>query len=250
MAATTTAPQTTSEQRVRLLRSMRKLEALLGETPLFAGTQPSTFTSSHSRSVSSMSSAARRCSRLFKAGHSWSIPTLPAGSHNEVSCPSRPHLVLSFPASGEPLDPAEITPPPSPLSSTFSPALAWPPLPPVDAGRRKLAKLAHTFGENVPPELVFPAATRNGRPRASTLSLRNSVLAHHRCNRRDRSDSTTSTHRASHAGQAPIPTSAVPRAFNSKARPSDVSASTVLSGASDEPLVPDFRRKQRERSDE
>jgi hypothetical protein len=52
-----------------------------------------------------------------------------------------------------------------------------------------MAKLVRTLGENVPPELVFPAATPpRTRRRASTLSVPESVLE-----RRRGGDFTTST---------------------------------------------------------
>ncbi|KAJ7805444.1 hypothetical protein B0H14DRAFT_2880659 [Mycena olivaceomarginata] len=63
----------------------------------------------------------------------------------------------------------------SPLSPTFTVSLHSPSTPVIDPEtlkERKLAKVAQTLGENVPPELVFPAPARGkGRNRASTMSV-------------------------------------------------------------------------------
>ncbi|KAJ7458926.1 hypothetical protein FB451DRAFT_1182505 [Mycena latifolia] len=173
-------------ERMRLIRSTRKLGALLGETLLLAETQPTiAVTLSHARSASPTSSVSKRHGRLFKTslavarsssrGSSPAAPVSPAMTGRRrgpsASRVSRPVLFVRVPAPGDAAAPAEHTPLPSPLSSTFSLALNSPGAPAADGSRRrKMAKLARTLGENVPPELVFAAASMRRR-RASTLSI-------------------------------------------------------------------------------
>ncbi|KAJ7169331.1 hypothetical protein C8R43DRAFT_1121208 [Mycena crocata] len=190
--ATTTMPATTHAlphaQRIRLMRSTRKLGSLLGETPLLVESAPSAtdpFTPSHSRSASVRSTDSKRSGRILPRSSSLALSAAPpaaisqATEHSNGHAPSslappvsRPMLFLRLApgagggVSGE-SSPAERSPLPSPLSPTF--ALNSPGTPPVDASRRrKMAKLVRTLGENVPPELVFPDKARR---RASTLSV-------------------------------------------------------------------------------
>ncbi|KAJ7501731.1 hypothetical protein B0H11DRAFT_1990831 [Mycena galericulata] len=203
MATQTIMPPTTHTithaQRLRLMRSTRKLGSLLGETPLVVESQsssaaPSVFTPSHSRSSSTMSTESKRSGRYFmhpdttprssSLGLSAAPPAAQTTSHAASSSMGshvpRPMLFLRLPVPGADsalTAPAERTPLPSPLSPTFSLVLNTPPTPPADASRRrKMAKLVRTLGENVPPELVFPASSsRKSRRRASTLSVAESV---------------------------------------------------------------------------
>ncbi|KAJ7931003.1 hypothetical protein B0H13DRAFT_1960091 [Mycena leptocephala] len=133
--ATTTMPPTTHalphEQRLRLMRSTRKLGALLGETPLLVESiLPSSFMTSHSRA---MSTEPTRSGRLY----------LGAGQ-----------VEAHMEAAGS-------TPIPRPLlfgaSHPFSLSLNSPSTPTAESTRRRrMAKLVRTLGENVPPELDVP----------------------------------------------------------------------------------------------
>ncbi|KAJ6518367.1 hypothetical protein DFH09DRAFT_1194489 [Mycena vulgaris] len=232
--ATTTMPPTTHAlphaQRLRLMRSTRKLGALLGETPLLveprAASPTTTFAPSHSRSASTMSAQTKRSGRMFAASHavprSSSLSAAPPAVHTVPHAHSllappvgRPILFLRLPTAGGSATPAERTPLPSPLSPTFSIALNSPSTPPADASRRrKMAKLVRTLGENVPPELVFrddssssspfaSASTVRGRRRASTLSVPESALEQHRRGailRKDSAASLASLRRACNVG--------------------------------------------------
>jgi hypothetical protein len=135
--------------RTRLMRSTRKLEALLGETPLFAGP------------IGSSSSTA-------------APPAFPA-RHN-----SRPVLIVRLPsvpcsipgATHSPLSPASAISFNSPVSAVSTPGVAQN----EDIARRRkmAAKLSRTLGEKIPPELMLPctatpAPARRLR-RASSMS--------------------------------------------------------------------------------
>ncbi|KAJ7668175.1 hypothetical protein B0H17DRAFT_1088099 [Mycena rosella] len=131
-------------QRLRLIRSMRKLGDLLTETALL---------------VEPAQSPVQDGSQPFL---SLPIPT---------SSPFRRQFFsLRLPKTNA----SDNTPVTSPLSATFSVALNSPSTPVIDVEalhERKLAKVAQTLGENVPPELVFPRSARNGRKRSSTVSV-------------------------------------------------------------------------------
>ncbi|KAF8209030.1 hypothetical protein K438DRAFT_1811616 [Mycena galopus ATCC 62051] len=189
---TTTMPPTTHalphSQRLRLMRSTRKLSALLGETPLLVENSAPCSTSctpTHSRSASAMVADSRPSGHIYMASAALPCPSsLNLRPQNQVVHPAsastqlaRPMLLLHLPAACGSPSSTERTPLQSPLSSTFSLALnspATPTFPVVDPRRRKMAKVMRTLGENVPPELVFP--TSPNRRRASTLSVPNSIL--------------------------------------------------------------------------
>ncbi|KAJ6609594.1 hypothetical protein B0H10DRAFT_2438470 [Mycena sp. CBHHK59/15] len=136
-------------QRLRLIRSVRKLGDLLTETSLLV------------ESASPTPSAHPCSTSMSSTPHS---PISPAASA------PRTFLSLRFPKSLT-ADRAALA---TPLSATFSISLNSPITPPVDTAalqERRMAKVAQTLGENVPPELVFPPPTRKGRKRASTVSV-------------------------------------------------------------------------------
>ncbi|KAJ7609198.1 hypothetical protein DFH06DRAFT_189067 [Mycena polygramma] len=139
-------------QRLRLIRSIRKLGDLLTETAPMVDAPPPL--PQHSRSTSVSSNA---------------LPV--AESQMSPSSPySRNFFSLRLPKSLT----GDRTPISSPLSPTFALALNSPSTPIVDPGtlkERKLAKVTQTLGENVPPELVFPPPVRSGRKRSSTVSV-------------------------------------------------------------------------------
>ncbi|KAJ6457983.1 hypothetical protein C8R45DRAFT_1032495 [Mycena sanguinolenta] len=166
--------------RRRLVRTTRKVGALLGEIPIVAGTSQSTSMprarSGHSRSVSTMDVQTnrvplRRTSSFKPIGNSRvessTVPTI-----------VRPTLFLSIPTPGTSTPAESTTPLPSPLTPTFSissnssSALG----PNVDATRRRnMAKLVRTLGENIPPEYVVAAPRPALRRR---VSVPESILKH------------------------------------------------------------------------
>ncbi|KAK7045131.1 hypothetical protein R3P38DRAFT_2882708 [Favolaschia claudopus] len=164
-------------QRRRLMRSARKLETLLGETPLLVQTQkpsagPTSFSRGHSRS-SSVNSATSSTSRLRTtaslrfgkrpATADAAPPRLPT---SEIV--PRPTLYLAVPDRKSTSTPLP-SPSPSPLSASSS-SLALEN--PTSTRRRRMAKLSRTLGEMVPAELVFPApGRRRSSRRASMLGL-------------------------------------------------------------------------------
>ncbi|KAJ7467685.1 hypothetical protein FB451DRAFT_1483107 [Mycena latifolia] len=199
MATTTAMPPTTHAlphaERLRLMRSTRKLGALLGETPLLADIRLTAFSPTHARSSSTMSTDSKRLGRLYKDTHtvprssSLSIAAAPpvsvpqaTASHGQAVPVARPVLFLRLPARAGPASRAEHTPLPSPLSPLFGRALNSP-VTPTAAGdasrRRKMAKLVRTLGENVPPELVFGAkgARRLSLPAASPALIYDACTA-------------------------------------------------------------------------
>ncbi|KAJ7478402.1 hypothetical protein FB451DRAFT_1452917 [Mycena latifolia] len=162
-------------ERARLVRSMRKVSAVLGETPLIETTGPTP-------GLLAPSAASTKRGFFYHASASLSSLALPftkSESHAPATPASdeRPALFLRLPDTFTPL--------PSPLSPTFSPTLMSPTTPPptvVDhEGRRlRMAKVARTLGESVPPALILsaptPSAAVKRRRRASTLILPESAL--------------------------------------------------------------------------
>ncbi|KAJ7728154.1 hypothetical protein DFH07DRAFT_1066441 [Mycena maculata] len=138
-------------QRLRLIRSMRKLGDLLTETSMLVGpASPPPPLPSHSRG-SSMT-----WSQLVQSD--LATPTAP-----------RSFLSLRLPKSS-----GERSAATSPLSASFSVSLNSPLTPVVDPQvlqERSIAKVTQTLGENVPPELILPPSARKGRKRSSTVSV-------------------------------------------------------------------------------
>ncbi|KAJ7745054.1 hypothetical protein B0H16DRAFT_979765 [Mycena metata] len=134
-------------QRLRLIRSTRKVQSILGETPILT------------EAVSSASGA----QGLHRAN----------SSPSATSRGSRPVLFVRLPPAS--LFTGTISSPHSPTSSV---ALSSPATPTFGAQeetarRRTIAKLSRTLGENIPPELVFPGthtATVRRPRRASSLT--------------------------------------------------------------------------------
>ncbi|KAJ7668061.1 hypothetical protein B0H17DRAFT_1210126 [Mycena rosella] len=157
--------------RAHLIRSTRKLGALLGETPLVDAAYSRGHTASSS--VSSVSSntnstVSKRSGRIFAEASTRSSSLAVDRSHSRAhSTPNadanmnpnikanapahaRPTLYLRLAAPARPISAVSLV---SPTSPTFSPRT--PTFSPAVARRRKMAKLARTLGHNVPPELVF-----------------------------------------------------------------------------------------------
>ncbi|KAK7019345.1 hypothetical protein R3P38DRAFT_2978543 [Favolaschia claudopus] len=166
-----TVPPTTHDiphpDRLRMVRSMRKLTAVLGETPVVETASPPPHLLTPKRSF------------FFHASASLSSLTLPfQKSDAPAAAEPRPSLVVCVPPV-----PHKFTPLPSPLSPTFTPTFSPPPSPvspeqEPDRRRLRLAKVSRTLGETVPPELIFTEPVVKRRRRASTLVLPESALEH------------------------------------------------------------------------
>ncbi|KAF7358859.1 hypothetical protein MSAN_01226000 [Mycena sanguinolenta] len=146
-------------QRLRLIRSVKKLGDLLTETPQMIDMD--TPSHSTSRPATELMADDAESYLLF--------PPSPATSS--------PHT-RSFFSLRAPKSLPGVSGDRSPLSPTFTLSLNSPSTPVIDPEtlkERKLAKVVQTLGENVPTELVFPAtappAVRKGRRRASTTSM-------------------------------------------------------------------------------
>ncbi|KAJ7264520.1 hypothetical protein B0H12DRAFT_230219 [Mycena haematopus] len=170
-AASDAVPPTTHEiphtDRLRMMRSMRKLTAILGETPVVE---------TYSPAPHSLAPDSGKRGFFFHASASLSSLVLPSKKSDTLPAPEhRPSLVLRMPDTFEPL--------PSPLSPGFSPTLMSPTSPQEeqpDSDRRRLclSKVSRTLGENVPPELILPESGIKRRRRASSLILPESSLEH------------------------------------------------------------------------
>ncbi|KAI0696591.1 hypothetical protein BC835DRAFT_1414147 [Cytidiella melzeri] len=195
-------------EKARLIRSTRKLEAMLGTTPHLTEAEPIYVTlPPMDCPPSPRTKASRRHGSIFTI-----FPIIPSSSDASLySSPSTNSSVSSLtvlPAS-EPLPSAQVLPTPKSFSSSKSRRSAEPPRPlilrvntvPVqscdnriplspmspfitsttttpspllpdmprklseaEVRRKRMAKLNRTFGENVPPEYVFP---RHGQRKAA-----------------------------------------------------------------------------------
>ncbi|KAJ7204984.1 hypothetical protein GGX14DRAFT_569138 [Mycena pura] len=134
-------------QRLRFIRSMKKLGDLLTDASLLVD-QP---VPSHTRAASASISRTPIDITDLDAPHS--------------STPSRNLFSLRLPkALASPTFHLSLNSPLTPVTPVIDPEILK---------QRKLAKVAATFGERVPPELVFPPtppAARKGRQRSSTVS--------------------------------------------------------------------------------
>ncbi|KAJ7881739.1 hypothetical protein B0H14DRAFT_2202567, partial [Mycena olivaceomarginata] len=152
-----------AHQRVRLMRSTRKMEHLLGETPLFIDTNsPVTPTFPQSRQ--------RRSAHIYVAparSSSLGVHIPPNGDSSQASTsrvPARPLLAVRVPApTNRDSGSFALASPASVLS------FPTPPKSPADEQRRhrtrKMARIFRTLGETVPAELVFPAGAPPASPR-------------------------------------------------------------------------------------
>ncbi|KAJ7081200.1 hypothetical protein B0H15DRAFT_855377 [Mycena belliarum] len=163
--------------RQRLVRNMRKVSAVLGETPCLEA-------SARSPSPAPGLLAPAKRGFFYHASASLSSLALPFQKSEPAPSPTtpseRPALVLRLPL------PQPFEPLPNPLSPGFSPTLLSPPPPallspttPVhdhDVRRQRMAKVARTLGETVPPALILAGPVQKRRRRASTLILPESAL--------------------------------------------------------------------------
>ncbi|KAJ4490236.1 hypothetical protein J3R30DRAFT_3420174 [Lentinula aciculospora] len=161
------ANELTPSQRLRLMRSTRKLGEMLGTTPMINtssdfGQRPSA-SPRHSPAISLHHSSSLRLAHTSKKSKALPRPLV-------LSLQSRP-ASLSSPRSS-----ASSTTPLSPTSISTnidsSPSLH------DEYGylddslhtrRKRMAKLTRTLGENIPPELVFNSHPRRSRSRSSSI---------------------------------------------------------------------------------
>ncbi|KAJ7741775.1 hypothetical protein DFH07DRAFT_777964 [Mycena maculata] len=163
--STTPAVESTipPSQRLRLKRSTRKLEALLGETPLAEiirepQPQPST------KRESTTSLAGRIVARDVMRSRTNPRPVLVVRVPS--STPSATDAMVSPGATASPLSPT------SGIGSN-SPVTPSPPFLQGAIRRRRMGKLSRMLGENIPPELVFTSGNQGRRRRESVLDTMN-----------------------------------------------------------------------------
>ncbi|KAJ7190974.1 hypothetical protein GGX14DRAFT_601470 [Mycena pura] len=170
--------------RQRLVRSIRKIKSLLGETPVVEALTTQTKTTQFLTPASAAG--------IFRhASASLSSLALPFQRSEPSPSPSRPHTP-TLPAPDRPRPslvlrvPDIFEPPPSPLSPGFGPT---PPSPLSEseaeassprAHRLRLAKVTRTLGERIPPALVAAAprarVTRWRRPSMRTAREASATL--------------------------------------------------------------------------
>ncbi|RDB27194.1 hypothetical protein Hypma_004417 [Hypsizygus marmoreus] len=196
MAATFDLPPTFNnldrQQRMRLVRSNRKLEAVLGTAPYVfePEDEPTVYlersSKAHHRearvfshSPSSSTSSLTSSSSLISEGSYVVIHNPLKPSPSPVKPVARPRKVpqalelsrpvlrrlRSVPVSNtdgrHPAHVSSAIAPLSPLSPTFSINLEKAQSVGLDSRRKKMAKLKRTLGENVPAELVFPPSHKS-----------------------------------------------------------------------------------------
>ncbi|KAJ7116934.1 hypothetical protein C8R44DRAFT_791664 [Mycena epipterygia] len=148
--------------RLRLMRSMRKISAVLGETPVIDTT---------SSTPQLLTLPAPKRGFFFHASASLSSLglSIQKSEPSHATHDDRPSLFLRLPDTFEPL--------PAPLSPSFSPTLMSPTSPEEETITRRLrcAKVSRTLGENPPPSLILPNPSVKRRRRASTLIMPESV---------------------------------------------------------------------------
>ncbi|KAF7300141.1 hypothetical protein MKEN_01337600 [Mycena kentingensis (nom. inval.)] len=182
-----------SNQRANLIRTTRKLGAILGETPLVVEHQDDHDEQhgqhGHSASVSSVDS--KRSGRFFAPppprGASLTAAGSPVPSAEVAIDPSRPLLFLRLPngqgTSPRPRPASTLSTMsiPSPRSPSFShtPPSPLSPAPRAADRRKKLAKLVRTLGTNVPPELVFAPRSQSFPSPVVTTSILGSLSPSH-----------------------------------------------------------------------
>ncbi|KAJ7457839.1 hypothetical protein FB451DRAFT_1183159 [Mycena latifolia] len=155
-------------QRARLMRSARKVEALLGETPLCATASEPASIPGHHYTASFANSSLRGSGAARESNHPVLFLRLPIGA--SIASGTLPSPSPLSPTSGISFN----------SSSPATPSAAAMAAEEETGRRRNMAKLSRTFGEIVAPELVFSSASnaaRIRRPgRASSLSNRSSRL--------------------------------------------------------------------------
>ncbi|KAJ7635388.1 hypothetical protein FB45DRAFT_865908 [Roridomyces roridus] len=155
MATLLTSHALPEAHRTKLIRSTRKLGALLGETPHLVDQEP---LRGHSPASSISSTSSRRSGRIFdpaprssSLGVAYSNDSTSRPKAAEPATTTRPLLYLQLASSNRPVSVA----PPTPMTPGFSPLT--PDFEPEADRRKKMAKLARTLGHPVPAELVLPA---------------------------------------------------------------------------------------------
>ncbi|KAJ6546061.1 hypothetical protein DFH09DRAFT_1171899 [Mycena vulgaris] len=147
-----------SQDRARLIRSIRKIEEVVGETPYFVDVSSFPPPQEHA-------SSKKRLKRLrVKHAPGTSAPPSP------VAPDARPVLYIRVPDSPPP-EHGPVTPAPSP-TLTVALNLRYATVNDDTARRRKMAKLSRTLGPNVPQELVFPPPSTDDVRRLRRLTAR------------------------------------------------------------------------------
>ncbi|KAJ3790833.1 hypothetical protein GGU11DRAFT_804767 [Lentinula aff. detonsa] len=163
-------PPTTNElspsQRLRLMRSTRKLGDMLGTTPVI----------NSSSQFGQRPSASPRSSPTISLHHSSSVPYTHTQKKSKVL--PRP-LVLSLQSRPAPLSSSRSSDPTTPLSPTSISTNMASSSSNRDENdyqnyltqtrRKRMAKLTRTLGENIPPELVFNSNSLPSRSRSSSV---------------------------------------------------------------------------------
>ncbi|KAJ7064455.1 hypothetical protein C8F01DRAFT_1126924 [Mycena amicta] len=161
-----------STQRANLMRSTRKLGAILGETPLVI--EPPSPTSDYNPSLRAThghsrvsSTDSRRSGRIFvdplPRGPSLAAVPMPTPAHEPLQQHQRPQLFVLRRPNHHPLSTLTVASPISPgFPSHYRPrSPRSPPLTPLTPTavvvdkRKKMAKLVRTLGTNVPHDMVF-----------------------------------------------------------------------------------------------
>ncbi|KAJ6611118.1 hypothetical protein B0H10DRAFT_2057600 [Mycena sp. CBHHK59/15] len=216
-------------ERIRLVRSTRKLQALLGETPQVVEAATSLtqrpLIRSNSTSASGSSFSARRSHR--------NLPPSTLTLIEPDSC--RPHLLLHFKSASSPNAHKHThslpSTPVSPLSPTYSitlnnVSLSTPRAISIgrsttlkDIRRRRMAKLARTLGENVPLELI----TESSLPPERNLYRTASIVGFSRSS----TDPVLLTAKSSHTVRTNVIFASPPSALNGEGYPMSPKSPTL-----------------------
>jgi hypothetical protein len=135
-------------QRLRLMRSTRKLGDVLGTTPVINGSSSAAHSLHHSSSLR----LSQKRSKALPRPLVLSLHALPASLRLPTgpTSPLSPTSVINMPSSNACPDDYEVDQE-------------------LQARRKRMAKLTRTLGENIPPELVFNSRSRPSRPRSCSV---------------------------------------------------------------------------------
>ncbi|KAJ7741031.1 hypothetical protein B0H16DRAFT_1728672 [Mycena metata] len=162
-------PHTMSrDHRLRLMRSMRKITAILGETPVVETSSPLLAPPNPTKRGFFFQASASLSSLTLPFQKSETTTTTTMPHHHPEDRVSRPSLFLRLPDTFEPL--------PTPI---FSPTLdlALSPVQEQETTRRlRMAKITRTLGENIPPALILSTPAVKRRRRASSLVVPESAF--------------------------------------------------------------------------
>ncbi|KAJ3815221.1 hypothetical protein F5876DRAFT_72242 [Lentinula aff. lateritia] len=165
-------PPTTNEltpsQRLRLMRSTRKLGEMLGTTPVINSSSEfgQQLSASHSRDTPSISlhhSSSPRFTHAPKKSKALPRPLV-------LSLQSLPASFSSPRSSAGPTSPLSPTSISTNIASSNSYRDDHDPMDDsLQTRRKRMAKLTRTLGENIPPELVFNSQLHHSHPRSTSI---------------------------------------------------------------------------------